>query len=121
MNGKLARLRPVPSHARRMLDLSGGDDAVETGPGRGKCERCRDNTEKSADDVSLERNAEDRRRDIDKPERKRGNEAQEQEVAQRLLLEALAQLGKPGGGALAERLADGRARDQDQERGADGG
>ena len=49
-------------------------------------------------------------RDIDEPERKGRHQAQEQQIAQRILLEALAQLGEPGRGALASGSRPERER-----------
>ena len=52
-----------------------------------------------------EGNAEDRRRHIYEPEGKGWNKAQEQKIAQCVLLEALAQLAEPGCGLLVQHAA----------------
>ena len=49
--------------------------------------------------------------------RDRLNEAQEQKIAQCVLLEALAQLAEPGCGPLVEHSTYCRPRDQKQDRG----
>ena len=43
------------------------------------------------------------------------HQAQEQEVAERVLLEPLAELGQPGSCPLVERIADRRAGDQEDD------
>ena len=118
---ELAGLGPLLRHALRIFGLRGHDDAVEARTRRREGESRGNDTEKCADNVGLERHAEDRRRDVDEPEGKGRHQAQEEEIAQRILLEALAQLGEPGRGARGQPLAERRSRDQEQDGGAERG
>ena len=79
-------------------------------PAAAKAKVAGNDTEKRGDNVGLERHAQDRRRDIDEPERKGRHQAQEQQIAQRILLEALAQLGEPRRRRARSALSPERVR-----------
>src|SRR5262245_35447423 len=121
LDAELAGLGPLLRHACRIFGLRGDDDAVETRTCRRERESGGNDTEKCGDNVSPEWHAEDCGGDIDEPERESRHQAQEQKIAQRILLEALAQLGEPRPGAHAEPVAQGAACDQEKEGGANGG
>src|SRR5215813_13576944 len=100
MNGEPAGLDSVIM-AARVFRLRCHDDAVETGPRRGKGERGRHYAEKGCNHIGLEGNSQDGWRDVDKPEREGGNESQEEQIAERVLSKAFAQFDEPRGCALA--------------------
>src|SRR5437762_9139841 len=104
MDPELAGFGPLQHHASSVFGLRGHYDAVEARTRRREGESRGNDTEKCGDNVGLERHAQDGRSDIDEPERKRRHQAQEQKVAQRILLEAGAQLGEPGAGARGQAV-----------------
>src|SRR6185436_7769070 len=100
MNRELADLGAILCHASCVFRLRRHDDTVEAGPRRRKCEGGWHDTEERGDHVGLEGNTENGRRHVDEPERKGWNKAQEQEIAQSIFLETLAQFAEPGRGAV---------------------
>ena len=110
---RYTRCRPPhrPRQALLVDRVLGFDDAAEARAGDREGERPGNDAEKGADHEGPERHAEQRRREIDDEERKSRHEAQEQEIAQRILLEAVASFASQGPALAAStsRRATSRA------------
>ena len=97
------------------------DDTVETIAGQRESKSSRNNAKDGGGGIGREADAEQSRGEIDEPKRKDRDEPQEQEVAEGILLEALAKARKPGACPRREELAERASRNEKHDRCAERG
>ena len=89
--------------------LTGGEDIVQAGAGEGVDEGTGGDTEQGCEKEDAQGHAKDGGGDVDEKERKDGNEAEEEHVANDILLEAFFELFDLVTGAFQEEVSEGGA------------
>src|SRR5262249_12788171 len=94
-------------------------EAAETRSDAGEDERARDDPDEGANDEGGEAHAEERRRQVDEPERKQRHQAQHEHVAELVLAEARLQLLQERAGAGAQEIPEDGLGEDENDRGAE--